>query len=83
MNISIDAAGKYLYLCPFRGKHEPRNGIRGHGVVPRVDMNIFDIEGVDVLDMTAQNRDQIPSFPEINLRGFSGCFASECSIGIL
>jgi hypothetical protein len=40
-------------------------------------MNIFDIDGVDVMDMTTQSRNQIPSFPEINLRGFSGCFASE------
>ena len=69
-------AGKYLYLCPYRGVQEPRNGQRGHGKIPRIDMNIFDIGGVDLIDLPTAIRSQIPSFPEHNLRGFSGCFAS-------
>lgn len=71
----MSTAGKYLYLCPWRGQHEPRNGQRGHGRVPRIDMNIFDIDGIDVIDLPTAIRSQIPSFPEHNLRGFSGCFA--------
>lgn len=72
----IYAAGKYLYLCPWRGTHEPRNGQRGHGRIPRIDMNIFDIEGMDVIDLPTALRSQIPSFPDINMRGYSDCFAS-------
>ena len=70
-------AGKYLYLVPWRAKHEPSNGQRGHGLVARVDMNIFDAAGIDILDLPAQPRGQIPSIPDSDLRGFWGGFACE------
>ena len=69
-------SGKYLYLVPYRSKHEPKNGQRGSGKMPRVDLNIFDLPGIDVTDMAKSNRNQIPSFPDEDLRGFSGGFAS-------
>jgi hypothetical protein len=38
-------------------------------------MNIFDIEGIDVIDLPTSIRSQIPSFPDVNMRGYSDCFA--------
>ena len=35
-------AGKYIYLVPWRNEHLPYNGQRGFGLVPRIDLNIFD-----------------------------------------
>mmetsp|Transcript_7863 Transcript_7863/g.11718 ORF Transcript_7863/g.11718 Transcript_7863/m.11718 type:complete len:668 (+) Transcript_7863:194-2197(+) len=78
----IFTAGKYLYLVPWRSSHEAYNGQRGHGLIPRVDMNIFDAAGIDVLEMPTYTRSQIPSFPDSDLRGFSGGFASG-SYGVL
>eukprot|EP00604_Paraphysomonas_vestita_P001611 CAMPEP_0174822304 /NCGR_PEP_ID=MMETSP1107-20130205/14895_1 /TAXON_ID=36770 /ORGANISM="Paraphysomonas vestita, Strain GFlagA" /LENGTH=466 /DNA_ID=CAMNT_0016040871 /DNA_START=484 /DNA_END=1884 /DNA_ORIENTATION=- len=69
-------AGKYLYLVPWRATNELFNGQRGHGVVARVDMNIFDAAGIDILDMATTTRSQIPSIPDDDLRGFWGGFAS-------
>ena len=68
-------AGQYLYLCPWRGVYEPRNGQRGHGNIPRVDLNIFDIQGMESMDLTSYTRSQVPSFADINMRGYSDCFA--------
>ena len=73
---SIFNSGKYLILVPFRNEHEPQNGQRGHGIVARLDMNKFDITGVIVYDLTMTQRNQIPSFPDTDLRGFSAGFAS-------
>lgn len=64
-----------MYLVPWRSTHEAYNGQRGHGLVARIDMNIFDAAGIDVLDMPTYVRSQIPSFPDSDLRGFSGGFA--------
>eukprot|EP01041_Mallomonas_annulata_P005612 gene5612-11329_t len=69
-------AGKYIYFAPFRSTYEPENGQRGSGVVARVDLNIFDFSGLEVIDMPVTPRPQTPSFPEEELRGFSGGFAS-------
>lgn len=63
-----------MYLVPWRDTHEAYNGQRGHGVVARVDMNIFDAAGIDILDMTTAVRSQIPSIPDSDLRGFWGGF---------
>jgi hypothetical protein len=38
----IYSAGKYIYLVPWRNEHIPSNGQRGFGIVPRIDMNVFD-----------------------------------------
>ncbi len=75
----MTVAGQYLYLCPWRGFYEPRTGQRGHGMAPRVDLNIFDIEGMEAMDMTSYTRSQIPSFPDINMRGYADCFACKYS----
>lgn len=69
------SAGKYLFLCPWRGYYEPRSGQRGHGTIPRIDLNIFDIEGVESIDMPTYERSQIPSFADPNMRGYSSCFS--------
>lgn len=71
---SIFSAGKYIFLVPFRNKYEPKNGQRGHGNVVRIDMNNFSIEGIEFLDLASTTRSQIPSFADINLRGFSTGF---------
>ena len=39
-------------------------------------MNIFDVGGTEVMDLTSITRNQIPSFPDEDLRGFSSGFAS-------
>jgi len=69
-------SGKHLVLVPFRNAYEPQNGQRGHGLLTRLDMNNFEIEGVDFIDMPTTIRTQIPSFPDFTLRGFMGGFAS-------
>jgi hypothetical protein len=72
---SAFTSGKYLILVPFRNAYEPTNGQRGHGFLTRLNMNQFTSSGVDYLDLTVTTRKQIPSFPDINLRGFSYGFA--------
>lgn len=74
LSFLLSPAGKYLYLVPWRATHEAYNGQRGHGVVARVDMNIFDAAGIDILDLSAAVRSQIPSIPDSDLRGFWGGF---------
>jgi hypothetical protein len=69
------SAGQYLYLVPYRNNYEPRNGQRGHGNAVRLNMNDFSPTGVDHFDMTATTRNQIPSFPDTQLRGYSFGFA--------
>mmetsp|Transcript_10360 Transcript_10360/g.15572 ORF Transcript_10360/g.15572 Transcript_10360/m.15572 type:complete len:395 (+) Transcript_10360:306-1490(+) len=69
-------SGNYLFLVPFRNAYEPRNGQRGHGVLTRLDMNEFSTKGVDYSDVTVATRQQVPSFQDLNLRGFSAGFAS-------
>ena len=69
-------SGKYLFLVPYRSENTRASGLRGHGKVVRVDMNIFDVGGTDVVDLTTVTRNQVPSFPDEDLRGFSGGFAS-------
>ena len=69
-------SGKFLFLVPYRNKVELFNGQRGHGNVVRIDMNDFDISGIDVIDLSITTRSQIPSFADEDLRGFSGGFAS-------
>lgn len=70
-------AGKYLFLVPFRNAYEPTNGQRGHGMLTRLNMNDFSAGGVDFIDLTVTTRNQIPSFADVNLRGFSFGFASK------
>ena len=67
-------AGQYAFLSPWRNVHEPINGMRGFGLVVRIDLNDFSIDGVKLLDMPSTIRNQIPSYPDSDLRGFSACF---------
>eukprot|EP01038_Epipyxis_sp_PR26KG_P007496 gene7496-10213_t len=69
-------SGQYLILVPFRNAYEPTNGQRGHGVLTRLNMNDFSLKGIDYIDLTVTTRNQIPSFPDFELKGFSGGFAS-------
>ena len=61
---------------PYRSENTRASGLRGHGKVVRIDMNIFDVAGTSVIDLTTTTRNQIPSFADEDLRGFSGGFAS-------
>lgn len=72
---SIFTSGKYLFLVPYRNANILFNGQRGFGSVVRIDMNNFALSGVDGVDLTVTTRNQIPSFADINLRGFSYGFA--------
>jgi hypothetical protein len=69
-------AGQYLFLVPYRNAYEPQNGQRGHGLAVRLNMNDFSPTGISILDMPSTTRNQIPSFPDTQLRGFSFGFAS-------
>ncbi len=62
-------------LVPWRSSNELYNGQRGHGMVPRIDMNIFDVEGNKIMDMPITSRKQIPSFADSDLIGYSYGFA--------
>lgn len=69
------SAGQYLFLVPFRNAYEPQNGQRGHGNAVRLDMNSFGPSGVKFMDVSSTTRNQIPSFADNQLRGFSYGFA--------
>jgi hypothetical protein len=71
----IFTAGQYLYLVPYRNSYVASNGQRGHGFVIRLNMNSFNQYGVEFMDTTTTTRNQIPSFFDTNLRGFSFGFA--------
>jgi len=73
---SLFNAGQYLMLVPFRNTYEPSNGQRGHGYLVRLNMNDYSTSGVEYVDLTTTTRNQIPSFADSNLRGFSGGFPS-------
>lgn len=71
-------SGKYLILVPYRNAYEARNGQRGHGYLTRLNMNDFTFNGVEYVDISVTTRNQIPSFYDVNLRGFSYGFACKC-----
>lgn len=73
---SIFYSGHYIFLVPFRNENQLYNGQRGHGNFVKVDMNNFQLSGITGIDLTVTIRNQIPSFAEVNLRGFSYGFAS-------
>lgn len=74
-------SGKYLLLVPFRNSYLTSNGQRGHGFLARLNMNDFTANGVEYLDMTVTTRNQIPSFGDTNLRGYSYGFPSKmCNV---
>jgi len=70
-------SGQYLLLVPYRNAYEPQNGQRGHGNIVRLDMNQFhDLDnGVEYMDLSTTIRAQIPSFSDMNLKGFAGGFS--------
>ena len=75
--ICITLAGTFLYLTPFRNEHVPINGQRGHGNIVQIDMNDFTgASGITFMDLTKTTRNQIPSFADSDLCGFSGGFAA-------
>lgn len=73
---SAYTSGNYLLLVPFRNAYEASNGQRGHGLLTRLNMNKFSLSGVEYMDATVTTRNQIPSFYDTQLRGFSYGFAS-------
>jgi hypothetical protein len=73
---SVVAFGKYIYLVPFRNVYDTRFGNRGHGLLTRVNMNSFNLAGVDFVNLTTTKRKQIPDIEDIELTGFSGGMAS-------
>jgi hypothetical protein len=77
---SVFAAGQYLFLVPYRNSYEPQNGQRGHGLAVRLNLNDFTLSGIDYLDLTNTSRNQIPSFTDDQLRGFSYGFACKLII---
>lgn len=77
------SSGQHLFLVPYRNAYQPSNGQRGHGVLTRLNMNDFSPSGIDYLDLTSAQRNQIPSFADVNLRGYSAGFASEWLIDCL
>ncbi len=70
-------SGQYLFFVPYRNSYEPSNGQRGHGVLTRLNMNDFSMTGIDFVDLPTATRNQIPSFADVDLRGFSYGFASK------
>jgi hypothetical protein len=72
------SSGRYVYLVPYRNKHTPQTGQRGFGKLVRINMNNFALSGIEVVNMPTQLRTQIPSFADIDLRCFTGGFASTC-----
>lgn len=72
-------SGQYLFLVPFRNKYLPFNGQRGQGHLLKLDLNNFELNGVESLNIPATTRNQIPSFADVNLVGFSSGFACKLS----
>ena len=72
---SLFTAGQYIYFVPYRNSNILFNGQRGHGNFIQLDMNNFDPSGITSLDLTITTRNQIPSFADLNLRGYSYGFA--------
>ncbi|ETV84314.1 hypothetical protein, variant 1 [Aphanomyces astaci] len=77
------AFGKYAVFVPHKnGPHNitPRRvnpSQKLHfGKLVRVNTDVFSPDGVDVLDLTATLRSQIPNLPDVELRGFLGGGAS-------
>ncbi|RHY36372.1 hypothetical protein DYB25_003456 [Aphanomyces astaci] len=75
--------GKYAVFVPHKnGPHNitPRRvnpSQKLHfGKLVRVNTDVFSPDGVDVLDLTATLRTQIPNLPDVELRGFLGGGAS-------
>lgn len=66
----IFTSGKFVILVPYRNKYEPENGQRGHSFVTRLDMNNFDLAGIDFIDVASTQRAQIPTIADKDLRGF-------------
>lgn len=68
--------GRYLVLVPFRNKYEPENGQRGHSFLTRLDMNDFEKSGIRYIELIKQLRQQTPTIPDEDLKGFCCGFAS-------
>ncbi len=79
-------------MVPYRNAYEPRNGQRGYGTVVKIDLNYFGDHPINInsatnssssssfielVDLPSETRvEQIPSYADTDLRGFSGGFAS-------
>lgn len=65
------AWGRYAVLVPHRHGLTTNKNVRSHsGVVVRIDMNDFTLGGVRALDISSMIRQQVPSAPDNELRGF-------------
>ena len=86
---SIFTFGTSIFLVPYRSEFQPKNGQRGFGLVTRIDMNlyrdniqpsaydVFSTSAVTVYDLPVTPRSQqFPPFTDVDLRGFSGGYAS-------
>jgi hypothetical protein len=71
---SLYNIGQYLMMVPYRNTYEPKNGQRGHGMLTRVNMNSFNLDGISFVDISNVTRAQTPSFNDVDLRGFSSGF---------
>jgi len=80
---SLFSSGQYLLLVPYRNSYEPQNGQRGHGNLVRLNMNDYSVTGVEYIDLASTTRNQIPSFADTNLRGFSYGFACKLNSSLL
>ena len=52
-----------------------KDSTNAHGKVVRVELNNFELGGVDYTDLSVTMRNQIPSYSDINLKGFSFGFS--------
>ncbi|KAJ1451371.1 hypothetical protein M885DRAFT_16073 [Pelagophyceae sp. CCMP2097] len=71
------AWGKYAVLVPHRNaKRLPKNNMRPHSALAvRIDVEDFTLSGVAVIDLAHVERQQVPSQPDNELRGFLHGFA--------
>jgi hypothetical protein len=72
------AYGKYAILVPYSNGRVTSNwqGRSEFGTVVRIDVNDFHADKVRTLDLPTVHRQQVPSFPVAQLRGFVQGFAS-------
>jgi len=72
------AYGKYAMLVPYsNGRPDLNSHSRSEfGTVVRIDVTDFRLETVKAIDLTTIKRQQVPSFPAGDMRGFVQGFAS-------
>ena len=76
--VGVVAWGKYAVLVPHRdGRRSASRNFRSHtSTVLRIDVNDFTLSGIRTLDVAKTFRQQAPSIPDDELRGFLFGFAA-------